>query len=178
MTKFKKNELVLDKTFDPQSCRHTVNGNVAVLHCHHYTALYTQLAMDCSMLDAKALLADCSEDTWLEFFCDYFKANEVVPLQERIAIGEQAFAAVGLGKLRVICAGIESGEAILEYSHVDDGWINKWGKHDQPVNMIGAGFLSALFAACFDKPARSYVAFENESIVSGAICSRFNIVVR
>lgn len=178
MAKYKKTELVLAKEFDTKLCRHRVNGNVAVLHCHHFTALYSQLAMDCSMIDAKTLMADCSEDTWIEYFSDYFKVNDIKALAERIAIGEQTFAAVGLGKLSVVCAGLDSGEVVLEHSHVDEGWVKKWGRHEQPVNMIGAGYIAGFFSALFDKPARSYVVAETQSIVSGASCSRFSIAAR
>jgi len=178
MTQYKKTELVLSKAFDAKFCRHKINGNTAVLHCHHYAALYTQLALDCSMLDAKTLLAECSEDAWEEFLSGYYRTQSISGIVERIALAEQTFAAVGLGRMRVISAGLESGDVILEHSHVDEGWIKKWGNHDTPVNFIGSGFIVALFAAVFDRPTRSYVATETQSIVCGAACSRFNVVAR
>ena len=178
MTQYRKTELVLNKTFDPKESRHRIDGDTVVLHCHHYTALYTQLAMDCSMLDAKALMSECSEDCWQDYLSNYYKANGIVSLADRIAIGEQTYAAAGLGKMRVNSAGMDSGEVTLEHSHVDEGWIKKWGKHDKPINYITAGFIAGLFAAVFEKPVRSYTATEIQSIVSGAACSRFNIVAR
>ncbi len=178
MAQYKKTELVLNKVFDTQSSRHQIDGNTAVLHCHHYAVLYSQLAMDCGMLDAKVLLAECSEDAWIEFLSGYYKNNGVASLEDRLSIGEQTFAAAGLGKMRITCAGPDSGEVSLEHSHVDEGWIQKWGKHDKPVNHIGAGFISALFAAAFDRPARTFIATETQSIVSGAACSQFTVVVR
>lgn len=177
MTKYKKTELVLNKEFDAKSCRHKIDGNTVVLHCHHFATLYTQLAMDCSMLDAKVLLAECSEDVWAEFLSGYYCAHGISSTAERIALAEQTYAASGLGKMRVACAGPESGEVTIEHSHVDEGWINKWGKNDTPVNFIGAGFIAALFAAVFDKPVRSYFATETQGIVCGAPCSRFTVVV-
>lgn len=176
MTKYKKTELVLNKAFDTKSCRQLISGNTVVLHCHHYAALYTQLAMDCGMLDAKTLLAECSEDAWWEFLGGYYRTEGIAGIAARITIAEQTYAAVGLGKLRVTCAGPESGEVVLDHSHVDQGWIKKWGKHDQPVNFIGAGFVAALFAAVFDRPVRTFKATEIQCIVSGAPCSRFNVV--
>lgn len=178
MTKYKKAELVLNKVFDDKNCRHKIDGNTVVLHCHHFATLYTQLAMDCGMLDAKTLLAECSEDAWNEFLSGYYSANGITSTTERIALAEQTYAAVGLGKMRVTCAGPESGEVTLEHSHVDEGWVKKWGKHAVPVNYIGAGFISALFAAVFNKPVRFYGATETQSIVGGAACSRFTVVVR
>lgn len=178
MTQYKKTELVLNKVFDAKASRHLIDGNAAVLHCHHYSTLYTQLALDCSMLDAKALLAECAEDAWEGFLSHYYTTNGIASLADRIAIGEQTYAAAGLGKMRVTCAGRDSGEVTLDHSHVDEGWIKKWGKCDQPVNLIGAGFIAGLFAAAFNKPVRSFTAIETQSIVSGAPCSRFSVVAR
>ena len=178
MTSYRKTELELNKAFDPQSCRHIMEGNTVVLHCHHYATLYTQLAMDCGMLDAKALMAECSEDTWEEFLREYFRSRGVSSVRERIALAEQSYAAAGLGRMRVTCASPESGEVTLDHSHLDEGWIKKWGHYKSPVNFIGAGYISALFSAVFDLPARSFAVTEAEAIVCGAPRSRFIVVAR
>jgi hypothetical protein len=176
MTRYKKTELVLNKQFDPQSCRHVIDGLTAVLHCHHYACLYTQLAMDCSMLDAKALLAECSEDAWEGFLSGYFRTHNISSIPERIALSEQVYAAAGLGRMNVTCAGPESGEVAVKHSHLDQGWIKKWGNHNVPVNFIGAGFVAAVFAAAFGLPVRSFAVTETDAIVCGASCSRFVVV--
>lgn len=178
MTQYKKTELVIDKTFDAASSRHQVDGDTVVLHCHHYTALYTQLAMDCSLLDAKALLADCSEEVWHDFLQRYYAQHNISGLADRIAIAEQTYAAIGMGSLRVTCAGRESGEVCLDHSHVDTGWLKKWGAYDQPVNYIGAGYIAGLFAAVFDQPVGTFIARETQSIVCGSERSVFNVVTR
>jgi len=178
MARYKKTELVLNRQFDPKSCRHLLEGKTTVLHCHHYASLYTQLAMDCSMLDAKALLAECSEDTWKEFLSEYFRTKNICAATERIDLAAQTYAAAGLGRMRVACASPESGEVTLEHSHVDEGWIKKWGRYTTPVNFIGAGFIAALFSAVFDLPVRSFAVTETQAIVCGAPCSRFVVVRR
>lgn len=178
MTQYRKTELVFNKVFDGQAARHRIDDTTVVLHCHHYATLYTQLALDCSLIDAKALLSESAEDAWEAFLANYYKTYGIATQADRIAIGEQVFAAAGLGKMRVTCAGADSGEVTLEHSHVDEGWIKKWGKYDRPVNLIGAGFIAGLFAAVFGKPVRSFIAIETQSIVSGAADSRFNVVAR
>lgn len=173
MTSYAQNELVLHKSFDAKSCRHQVNDITVVMHCHHYSTLYTQLAMDCRMLDATRLLAECAEDAWYEFLREVFHRQQADDLASRVALAEQTFAAVGLGKLRVACAGLDSGEVVLEHSHLDEGWQLKWGQHDTAVNFIGAGYIAGMFAALFDRPLRSFLVKEVESIVCGAERSRF-----
>jgi hypothetical protein len=177
MALIKKTELILDQKFNPQTCRHTLNDQVMVLHCHHYATLYSQLADDCSMLDGKALLAQCAEDTFCETFASYFREHGIESLADRIAIAEQYYSNCGLGKIKVVCAGLDAGEIELTHSHVDAGWIKKWGKRDKPVNFITQGFIAALFAALFNRPPRSYQVVETASIVTGAPVSKFNVII-
>ena len=171
-----KNEMILGRKFDPKTCRHSMNGRVQVLHCHHYATLYTQLADDCGMLDGARLLADVAEDTFYDSLTNYYKQHNVTELADRISLAEQSYSVAGLGQIKITCASPDSGEAELTHSHIDQGWIAKWGKRDKPVNFITCGYISGLFSAIFDKPRRSYSVFETQSIVSGAETSRFEAV--
>jgi len=174
----KKTDLVLDKRFDPRNCRHTVNGSPSVLHCHHYATLYAQLADDCSLLDGKKLLAEVAEDTFSLELANAFKISGADRLEDRIAVAEQLYAAMGLGKMCVVCAGRDAGVVELVHSHVDEGWIKKWGKRDKPVNFMTAGYVAALFSTLFGLPCRSYEVIESASIVAGAARSRFDVTAK
>jgi predicted hydrocarbon binding protein len=178
MAVFTKTEIQLDHIFDPTISRHYMNGQVFVLHCHHYATLYSQLADDCGMMDGKQLLAECSEDSFYNMLVSYFEEHGIMDIGERISLAEQYYAVVGFGKMKVICAGQESGVVELEHSHVDEGWIKKWGKREEPVNFITCGYVAALFSAVFDKPIRTFSVKETESIVTGAERSRFVAVVQ
>lgn len=168
----------LNKVFDKRTMRHRIGNDTMVVHCHHYTTLYTQLALDCSLLDAKTLLAECAEDAWGPFLTDYYQTSGITALAERIDCGERIYAAAGMGKMRVICAGPESGEVILERSHLDEGWRKKWGQSEQPVNFITAGFIAGLFSAVFTQPLRHYLVIEDQSIATGEEQSHFTVVTR
>jgi len=178
MAQFKKTELQIDHRFDPKSCRHTLNGVNVALHCHHFTSLYTQLADDCSMFNAKKLLAEATEDAFYEMMKNYFDTRQIGCLRDRISLAEQCYAAVGLGQMRVLFAGPDSGEVELLHSHVDSGWIKKWGQREQPVNFITCGYIAGLFSAVFNPPVRSFDVFETQSIVAGAATSRFKVIAR
>lgn len=178
MAIMKKTELVLEKRFDPKTCRHTLNGQEVVLHCHHYATLYLQLAEDCGMLDGKKLMHESAEDAFLDVLNSYNDQNCIDKLEDRISIAEQYFAACGLGKLKVLCAGPDSGEVVLEHSHVDEGWIKKWGKRKKAINFIASGYIAALFSATFEKRARTYSVNEIASIVTGDEVSKFEVVAR
>jgi hypothetical protein len=169
-------ELLMDHQFDPVTCRHTLNGRNVVLHCHHYASLMTQLANDLGMLDGKALLAAVAEDTFHGMLRDYFAAHCAELLPERIDLAEQYYAAMGLGRMAVVCAGTDAGRVELLHSHVDEGWVKKWGQREEPVNHITRGYVAALFAVLFGRAPRSYSVVETQSIVSGAAVSRFNVV--
>jgi hypothetical protein len=162
--------------FDPRTCRHLVDGQPYVMHCHHYAALYTQLAEDCGMLDGRKLLAEVAEDAFYQFLSEYFRKHEIGSVADRIAAGEDYYRRTGMGILKVLSAGRDYGEVELPSSHLDRGWIKKWGKHNRPVNHLTRGFIASLFAAVFDRPPRSYAVNETASIVCGAPQSRFEIV--
>jgi len=172
----RKTELIIDHRFDRKTCRHTLNGKVVVLHCHHYASLYSQLADDCGLLDARKLLAEVTEDTFHEILSDYFRQHEIDLIDDRISIAEQYYAAIGLGRMSVLCAGPEAGEVELIRSHIDEGWIKKWGKSDKSINFITCGYVAALMSSVFGKTTRSFQVMETESILAGAARSRFTAV--
>ena len=177
MAEFLKNEFVVKHRFDNVKCRHYLNEMVVVLHCHHYATLYTQLAMDCAFLDAKKLLAESMEDTFYPIFEDYFDYGEVDDIEDRVTIVEDCYSGImGMGKLKISCLGELSGEVILEYSHLDEGWLKKWGKYDKPVNYMTAGYIAAAFAAILEKPMRSFKVVEIKSIAMGDPISKFKVV--
>lgn len=164
-----------ERAFEPRRCRHLLEGRTSVLHCHHYSTLYTQLADDCTLLDARALLARVAAETFFEVLASAQSRNGLETPAERLAAAEQYYAFAGLGKLKIRAAGPDAGEAELERSHVDEGWIRKWGRRDKPVNFITQGFLAAAFAAAFGGHPAQYAVRETASIVAGAERSRFQI---
>lgn len=168
-------EPILKSTFDKERCRHIAGKHTLVLHCHHFASLTTQLANDCSLLDAKKLLADCAEDTFYSVLSEYYEKNNVSGIKERVEIAERYFSESGLGKIEVKCAGSCAGEVELRHSHVDEGWVKKWGLATEPVNHIGCGYVTAVFSAVFDKPKRSYLATERKSIALGAKTSVISV---
>ncbi len=169
-------KLELEHRFDPRTCRHTLNGTTVVLHCHHYASLYSQLADDVGMLDGRRLLAEVAEDAFGALLAGYYAAHGLARLGDRIAIAEQYYAALGLGRMKVVCAGPDSAEVELTRSHVDEGWIRKWGRRDRPVNFITAGYVAGMMAAAFGCPPRSFAVTETQSLVSGAQRTTFSAV--
>lgn len=176
MTIRKQVELVVDQKFDPKSCRHSINGEVQVLHCHHYATLYCQLADDAKMFDGKALLRKAAEMAFLPMLKQLMVDAGASLLQEKIAIAEAYWKFVGMGMVRFERVGAMSAAASMSKSHVDEGWIKKWGKREAPVNFIGQGYLLGAMAAIFDLPLGSFMVQEIKSIVSGADASQFSIV--
>ena len=163
-----EHKLQMQHTFDKERCRHEINGLTSVLHCHHFATLTTQLANDCHLMNAKKLLMECAEDTFHLVLTDYYRRHNVTGLAQRIQVAEQYYAEVGLGKMKVTYAGPCAGEAVFEHSHVDEGWIKKFGVTDKPVNHIGCGYVTAVFSAVYDRGKREYRAKEVQSIACGA----------
>jgi len=171
-----KNIVKYDHFFDQKTKRHQINGIQSVLHCHHYTSLYTQLALDAG---EEILLKDCSREALREVLDKYFADNHnIVTTQDKIEIACQYYSLVGLGSMKVVFLGDYSGKVEVLSSHTDDGWMKKWGEYDKPVNYITAGFIEAMFESVLDKPAGSFNAIETQSIVMGADISIFKITRR
>ncbi len=178
MAKFLENELVLDAHYDAKRSRHYLNGHLSVLHCHHYLTLYTQLAEDVEFVDGRKLLADVAEDSFYRVLKDYFANHNLTELHKRVAIAEQYFGAMGLGQMKVKFVGHESGEVELLHSHLDEGWVKKWGETDKPINHVGRGYIAAMFALLNEMPRGSYVVNEVQSLAQGADVSIFNVVMK
>lgn len=172
MSILKQTELILEKKFDKRTTRHYMNGQLTVLHCHHYSTLYTQLAIDAG---ETKLLTEVSESTFYNVLTDYFENHTISNLADRVSIACQYYSAMGLGVLEVISMGENSGEIKLPYSHLDKGWITKWGIYDKPVNYISAGYINAMFSAVMNKPMNSFDALEISSIVKGDEFSLFKV---
>ncbi len=164
----------VEHSFDDQTYRHYLNGTLTVMHCHHYMALATQLAEQFADIGAPQILADAAEDSIRPMLDDYFAKNGVGSADEKLAVGVEYYAVIGMGKMQA--SGSEAGgQASLSASHMDQGWEMKWGKRDTPMNYWTRGYIAAVFAAAFGKPARSYVVTEEAGMITGAPESKFTI---
>jgi hypothetical protein len=172
----KKTTLTIDHRFDPRTCRHELSGTAYVLHCHHYATLYCQLADDAELFDGKALLRKAAALAFYDELVRIFRESNAQGIPDRVSLAEQYWKFTGMGLLELETVGAMGGAARMPRSHVDEGWIKKWGKREKPVNFIGQGFLAAAFEAIFDLPVGSFRAEETASIVAGAAASQFKIV--
>jgi|WetSurMetagenome_2_1015567.scaffolds.fasta_scaffold35674_3 hypothetical protein len=170
------NEIKYSHVFDRKTKRHKINNIQSVLHCHHYSSLFAQLAIDANETE---LLKECTRDSFHKILDSYFTDNPAVDsVAKKIEIGCQYYSLVGLGKMRVNFMGEDSGEVELLSSHIDAGWQKKWGKFDKPVNYLTAGFIEALFETILSLPQKTFQVIEMQSIVMGAETSIFKILRR
>ncbi len=156
----------VDFTFDQKNYRHYMNEQNSVLHCHHYMALTTKLAEDTADLGGPQILRETAEDTLRPLIDETIKRSGLSTPEEKLMAGQELYAVLGLGRMEIRGNG-GGGEVKLRRSHVDEGWVKKWGKHDKFINHVTCGYLAAVFAAAHGKPARSYQAAEQTSIVVG-----------
>ncbi len=167
-------DLKVDFTFDDKTYRHYMNGFMSVLHCHHYLCLTTKLAKDFDDLGGIQILKEVAEDTIRPLFDDYILKNNVASVEDRISVGVGYYALMGLGKMKV-STNEQGGKVELPRSHVDQGWLKKWGKSEEHVNYFTCGYIAAMFAAATNKPARSFSVIEIESIATGSVASLLEV---
>jgi hypothetical protein len=155
--------LKLDFSIDNETFRHFLNGHTVVMHSHHYLALITKLTEDLSDIGGPQLLKDVVEESMWAVFNDYIAKNGLTTPLQKINVGKEYYSVYGLGKIKV--GGTEAGgEACLVRSHIDEGWIRKWGHHTKPINHFTCGYIAAMFATAFGKPTKSYTVTETESM--------------
>jgi hypothetical protein len=173
----KKTEFEIEHRFDPVTCRHYLNGVCTVLHCHHYMTLYTQLADDAKDFNGEALFTQTAEDTFYDVLSSYYAEKGLELLEDQAAIAEEYWQAVGMGLIRFVAIGRYAVTAEMEYSHVDEGWLKKWGGRDKPINFITCGFVSAVAALLTQRPPRSFRTTEVKALVCGDDKSVFKAVL-
>ncbi len=165
--------LKIDFSFDSDTYRHFINGHNAVMHCHHYMSLTTQLVEQFADAGGREILASCAEDSIRPLLDEYYEKNSITDLSTRLQVGSEFYSFLGLGKMAVRDLGNGAGEALLTRSHVDEGWVQKFGPSDRPINHFTCGFVAAVFAAAHSKPAQSIAVVEQESMATGAPQGRF-----
>ncbi len=163
-----------DQRFDDQKMRHYVNEACSVLHCHHYATLFTQLACDAQNLNGTTLLAAAMAETVAPILNDYYKKHDISAVEDRIAVAEQYWTFVGMGQVSFECSD-GSAYITMKHSHVDEGWIKKWGVRSERVNFIGEGYVQASIGAIYGCDWKTVQARETQSIVSGASETRFDV---
>lgn len=164
--------------FDADTCRHYMNGVSTVLHCHHFMTLYTQLACDAVDFQGEKNFKQAAEHTFYNIMHAYFVQHQLTTLVDKVAAAEHYWQTVGMGTLLFKEVGEYVVRAEMPYSHIDEGWLQKWGKHNTPVNFITSGFIAAV-AALFNNAAQgSYDVQEITSLVRGNDVSYFKAILK
>jgi predicted hydrocarbon binding protein len=167
-------DLKVDFTFDEKIYRHYMNGRLSVLHCHHYMTLTTKAAEELNDLGGVRILRESAEDSIRPFLDDYIQQHGIASVEDKLSVGCEYYKVMGMGKMTAE-GGDTGGTVRLSKSHVDQGWIKKWGPHDKCINHFTAGYIAAMFGAAFGKPARSYNVTETAAIVKGDSESVFRV---
>ncbi|MDM8514818.1 hypothetical protein QUF76_01370 [Desulfobacterales bacterium HSG16] len=161
--------------FDSIRNRHYLNNVCSVIHCHHYATLYTQLAEDASHFEGEKILKETSENIFYRVLHDYFTQEDINNDEERRIVAEDYWRIVGMGLISFEIKK-EVITAEMFYSHIDEGWLKKWGSREKPVNHITAGFVAAVAALVNKKPPQSFQVQEIKGLVCGDNVSAFEAI--
>jgi len=164
--------LKLDFSLDNETYRHFLNGFPVVMHSHHYLALITKLAEELGDINGPQILSDVVEDSMRAVFDDYIQKNGLSSPMDKCNVGREYYSVFGLGKM-VVTGSENGGEVRLVHSHIDEGWVMKWGANAKPINYFTCGFIAAVFGAAFNKPPRSYTVTEAASMATGESEGKF-----
>ena len=166
--------LDIEFTFDEKTYRKRMNGFDVVGHSHNLLCLVIKMAEEYEEFDGIRIMAESVEDSVRPLFDDYVKRQGVSLGAARLQMAVEFYEIMGMGKME--SSGTEKGgEVTLTRSHLDEGWKMKFGNADHPVNHWTRGFIAAMFASAFDKPARSYQVKETASLAQGHPQSVFSV---
>ena len=166
--------LEMEFSFDDKTYRHYMNGFLSVMHCHHYMTLLTKLAENFDDVGGTQILRESVEDAVKPMFDEYIQKHGIISPDEKLNVGKDYYSVMGMGLMEV-SGNEQGGKVILTRSHVDQGWIKKWGQLGKSINYWTCGYIAAMFASAFGKPPRSYEVEEKASIVKGDETSQFVI---
>jgi len=164
--------LNLEYSLNNETFRHSINGHPVVMHSHHYLTLITKLVEDMQDLNAPQILSDVVEETMRPIFDDYIQKNNLSSIQDKCNVGREYYSVFGLGKM-IVSGNEKGGEVRLTSSHVDEGWIRKWGVNQKPINFFTCGYIAAMFGSAFNKPLKSFIVTEEASISAGEAEGKF-----
>lgn len=123
------------------------------------------------------MLNETVEDNMRPFIEDYVKKNSYGHTDARLKKAAELFSIMGMGRINP-SGNAETGKVTLVRSRGDQGWITKRDNHAKPVNYFTQGFIAAMFATVFDKPARSYAVFETDAKFSEKPVSSYTVTKR
>lgn len=167
--------LNIDFDFDDGTYRHRMNGIMSVLHCHHYLCLTTRMAIQLKSVGGIDILKSTTEDTIYPLLEQYVTDYSIKDTKDRLKVGVEYYSLMGMGKMEA-SLNYTGGSVKLMRSHIDQGWLKKWGRTSGNVNYFTCGYIAAMYAVAQKYPPGSFVVNEVESIVSGKNISRFNVV--
>lgn len=168
-------ELEFEQRFDIDNMLQYVNNEPSVMHCHHYTTLFIDLAFKTQKLKGKELLTESMEEAFFLVLKKYYITHFITSIEDKIKIAEQYYSSVGMGQIVISAYQESGGEAILTRSHVEEGWLKKFGKSVEFVDLITPGYLSGLFSLAYNKQLRFYSIRQTSSIAKGESSTRFVI---
>jgi hypothetical protein len=171
-------EYPFDQSFDPNRKLQYINSDPSVMHCHHYSAIFTKLALELQDSGGARYLTEAMEEASYIALRKVFITEGVQSAAERRAFVEQYYRLTGLGDFSIRECTANGGSITLRRSHIDEGWVKKYGQSPVPVNFVTAGFLAGAFAAIHDEHLRHYQAEETASMASGKAAGEFIVKVR
>jgi hypothetical protein len=173
--------LNIDYKFDPILVRH-YHGNFGVaFHCHHYMANYTQLAMDLKDDNGPEKLRESAAEVFGQYLRLHLFNNKITDPKEIIAVAEHYWKTVGMGLVKFTQYDSDSLTAVMEYSHVDEGWLKKRKNASEPVNYVTQGYVLAVAGLLNGGGRSGYRAYdvqETRSLAKGDGISEFVVTKR
>lgn len=163
------------KSYDKNACKHFLEDIHFVLHCHHYNSLMHRAITKTPYLDGKKFIFNISAQEFYKALKHVCSNQRATSSSEIIKIAEALYKALGFGDLKMSNLSNSGGRVQSPTSHLSTGYLNKWGKQEEPVDDFGRAYVAASWALAFGHEVKSCKVEQIKCISCGDSICEFEI---
>ncbi len=154
---------------------YVVQGEPAILHCHHYNCYLQGVILDTEayLPEVKEILVSCAQEISYTQFSTFFKENSALNTDERKQTVEDYFRFGGYGVIDLSNVTAEGGTVQSSSDHYGVGWKIKFGESSEPVSHFTSGYLSGALEAIYGLAFGSIQSTQQSCIAVGDASSSY-----
>ncbi len=165
------------RSFDANECKHYLEDQYFVLHCHHYNTLTHRALTATPYIDGKAFIFRCVRDDFYENLSKVAQNKGLRSGADVLKMAQEFYAYTGLGQIDLGGLTASGGTVVSSHSHLATGYLNKWGPQSAPVDDFGRAFAAAVCAVAFGLNVQQCHAEQTHCIACGAKECIFRVTV-
>lgn len=167
----------LQKKYDGKKAKHLIENIHFVLHCHHYNTVLHRAMVNTPFIDGSEFFFTAVRDDFYNTLKDIVAKKNITRSSDVITFCSEFYKYSGLGELDFSGLTERGGTVTALHSHMATGYKNKWGVQKKPVDDLGRGYITAVWAVAFGKNPDKCHAVQTRCISCGHPKGEFRLEV-